>query len=160
MTNSDLPPRPATPPIGVYLHARSFLLAAEALVRDVNEGRLRLRHAAPVHHLYSHAIENVLKSFLLTQGLTENRLRRPPFVHDLNKLYEACRKHGLRLGRKGWADRKRLIDLINSHHAAPYTFRYLKVGFAQVPTYAAFSGLCKVLFDAVHPVVHKHAGIR
>jgi hypothetical protein len=145
-----------TPPIGIYLHAKSFLVAAEALVRDVDEGRVRLRLSSPINHLFSHAIENVLKAYLMTRGFTEKRLRTKPFVHDLDNLYTACLKHRLVLGRTGWADRKRLVELINSHHTTPYTFRYLKVGFARIPSNEAFSALCKVFFDAIYPVVHKY----
>src|SRR5271166_4044659 len=44
-----------------------------------------------------HAIELGLKAFLIRHGVTETRLRSKPYGHDLVKLYEAARQHGMSL---------------------------------------------------------------
>lgn len=139
--------------LGTYHHAEAYWKAAEHLTKEIEERRIKLRFEAPVNHLYSHAIENVLKAFLLTKGYTQRDLARPLWGHNLVALYSECVNRRLILGRKGWAARKRLIALINSHHSAPYTFRYLQIGSATIPTDAAFSELCRILFRAVRPFV-------
>lgn len=140
-------------PLGAYHHAEAYWKAAEHLAKEIEGHRIKLRFAAPVHHLYSHAIENVLKAFLLTKGYTQKVLANPPWGHDLVALYDKCTQKRLPLGRKGWAERKRLIGLVNSHHSRPYTFRYHQIGSTTVPTNAAFSGLCRTLFRAIRPFV-------
>jgi hypothetical protein len=142
--------------LGVFHHAEAYWKAADHLAKKMEEHRIKLRFLAPVHHLYGHAIENVLKAFLLTRGYTEQALARQQWGHNLDALYHESTTKRLPLGRKGWAERKRLISLINSHHSVPYTFRYLKIGLQRVPTNAAFSGLCRALFRAVGPFVGAH----
>lgn len=139
--------------IVTYLYAEAYWIAAEHLAAEVEAHRIRLRFPGPVHHLYSHAIETVLKAFLQTRGYTTECLAKRQWGHNLEALYGECIKKGLRLGRNGWAERKRLIALINTHHSAPYSFRYLQVGATRVPTAKAFSGLCKALFHTIRPLV-------
>lgn len=151
-----VPSRPEASAIGIYLHAKAYLDAADALAREVDEGRLRLRFDTPVRHLYGQALENVLKSFLLTRGVTARTLRNKPFGHDLAALYAACLKHRMPLGRRGWANRRRTVALMNEGHGGPdFSDRYLKIGYARRPTIEACSSLCHSVSDAVRPYVHR-----
>ena len=142
-------------PIGVFLHAQSYLRAADALAHGVEEGKLQLRFDAPIRHLYAHALEVVLKAHLLARGVPAKELRRK-HGHNLVALYDACCKRRLSLGHKGWADRRRVVALMNQGHTGPdYVDRYLKVGFSRLPTITACSALCRQVSDAVYLHVYR-----
>ena len=140
-------------PIGTFLHAEAYKLAAEQLVRDSETGLIKLRFNSPIYHLFSHAIETVLKSFLLTKGCSPQELSRKPYGHNLEELYAACLRRGLRLGRAGWSWRRDMIQLVNHLHDTPYVLRYHKVGLYRIPTDDALMRLCKILFEAIRPSV-------
>lgn len=53
---------------------------------------LKLGFDHPIHHLYSHALELIIKSLLLQQGHLIKNLRSKNIGHDLKKLYSMLDK--------------------------------------------------------------------
>jgi HEPN domain-containing protein len=54
---------------------------------DQGSPALKLGFDHPIHHLYSHALELIIKSLLLQQGFAIAKIKSKPFGHDLKKLY-------------------------------------------------------------------------
>src|SRR5262245_52004010 len=73
--------------------------------------------------LVFHAVELGLKAFLIRQGVAEEDLRRPPYGHDLVKLYEDAKARGLSL-QSPEADAKVWLEWINEWHNKGVRIRY------------------------------------
>lgn len=71
----------ACKPLGLNRRAKSYLDAAIFLGADS-----KLSFSMPRYYLTSHSIELSLKAFLMTQGLSLQKLK-DKFGHDLEKLY-------------------------------------------------------------------------
>jgi hypothetical protein len=99
--------------------------------------------------LTCHALELSLKAFLAKAGLSEDKLRNPPYGHDLNNLYAKSRKRGLDLSRIPHVEE--LIALFNKHH---YKNENEKIGFA----FRYYAGLrvlppCSDLFQTIDDIL-------
>ena len=92
-----------------------------------------------------HAIELALKAFLVARGYTEKELKGKSFGHDLNKLYAAAKRHGLKLETPN-ADE--LIAWSNEWHAEGVKIRYEFARQRALP-------LCETLVNLASEVIKK-----
>lgn len=114
------------PPIGIDLStsdglAKSIAIgAAECLkgARDLDAGFSDLTGE---YILTFHAIELGLKAFLIKQGLSEKRLSKKPYGHNLVGLYEESKARGLKLD---FADVDEMLIWINEWHNDGVKIRY------------------------------------
>ncbi|MET4483476.1 hypothetical protein [Bradyrhizobium sp. F1.13.3] len=83
-----------SPPIAVFLTGESYFQSAKYLRSGVETADLRLRFNMPIYYLYSHALELTLKAYLLSKGVTSNRLRSRDYGHKLKVLWDACLTEG------------------------------------------------------------------
>jgi hypothetical protein len=109
--------------------ARAYWHSADLLLE-----RLDAEHVGgaerdlPVRFLYSHAVELLLKAFLLMQGFSVETLATRHYGHDLTVLFKECNKLGLALSV---SDRARLMTLLPYLEAGhkQYQFRYFEKSF-------------------------------
>lgn len=84
----------------------------------------------PVRHLYSHAIELYLKSFLRASEMVRLELRQR-FGHKLGDLYAAARDNGLSIEIAELAHFEMVIDRLKNGHE-DYEFRYFEGSISTV----------------------------
>jgi hypothetical protein len=101
--------------------------------------------SAPQYFLIFHAIELALKAFLIGKGLTTAKLKKPPFGHNLVKLYEIAQKHGLRLPV---ADVDKFLAWINEYHDRDALIRYEFTTTRTLPMVEVLSPIVAALIDA------------
>jgi hypothetical protein len=88
----------------------------------------------PVRHVYSHAIELYLKSFLRLSGIVRLDLRHK-FGHKLGELYVAARDKGLSIETGDLRHFEMVIDRLKNGHE-DYEFRYFEGSISTVdPTW-------------------------
>lgn len=75
--------------IGFVQMGKSYAASAKHLDQGHAQGNLKLSHDHPVDFLYAHALELMLKGYLLTV-LSDEEVRA--FGHDLLGLYDAVKK--------------------------------------------------------------------
>lgn len=83
------PSHTAVTPRGFHTHGREFFAASEAVYA------LPKAHVLPLAFLWGRSIELLLKSYLLSVGLTGERLRSRKFGHNLVALYMEARQRGI-----------------------------------------------------------------
>jgi hypothetical protein len=139
-----------SPPIGIFLSGESFLRSAQYLRTGLDGKVLRLRFDMPIYYLYSHALELTLKAFLRSKGVTDRNLRSKKFRHSLQSLRDACVANGLLDHPVKDIFINQTIDLLDPF-AADFEFRYLKVGFKNLPTLEAVDAAVSNLMAMVRP---------
>ncbi len=92
-----------------------------------------------------HAIELGLKAFLIKCGECETTLRRKPYGHDLVKLYEKAKEHGL---CPNVADIENLLMRINEWHNDRAKIRYDFTRQRTLPACATLFPLAEVIINA------------
>jgi hypothetical protein len=143
-----LPPKGLDGPDGLwigYWHIASECLSDASLL-DNSSNHI---DCAGQYILTCHALELSLKAFLAKAGLPEDKLRHPPYGHDLNCLYADSLKRGLDLSHIPQV--KELIALFNKHH---YKNENEKIDFA----FRYYAGLrvlppCSDLFQIIHGIL-------
>lgn len=139
-----------SPPIGVFLSGKSFFEAAQHLQRACETSELRLRFNMPVYYLYCHAFELTLKAFLRAKGMSAHRLASREFGHKLQVLWDACVAEGLQSNPVADAFIAQAVELLDPF-AREFEFRYIKVGFKQLPTLTDVQSAVADLMAAVKP---------
>jgi hypothetical protein len=139
-----------SPPITVFLSGESFFRSAQYLRRGLETKELRLRFEMPAYYLYSHALELTLKAFLRCKGVHSNHLRSHKFGHKLQVLWDACVAEGLRSHPVTDAFIKQAVELLDPF-ATDFEFRYVKIGFKQLPTLEDVESAVADLLAAVRP---------
>lgn len=111
---------------GWFNYAVSYLKSAQEL-RKLD---LHLAHkTAPVEFLYYHAIELLLKSYLINNGATKEQVKA--LGHRIIKIGKACEAKGLTLSD---ADRATLEFI--EHQDNLFKARYIELGMFQVASFA------------------------
>lgn len=111
--------------IGLWNYAKQFFSAAEKL-----RGYEERLSGAPVYYLYGHAIELVLKAFLVHRGRSEKELRR--IGHNLVAAWEKARAEGLAGNSEKVIEASETIQLINPYYEAK-ELEYIVSGAKQYP---------------------------
>jgi hypothetical protein len=107
--------------IGHITDVRAYLRAAR-LIDSAADGDISL--SSPIYFLLSHAIELVLKAYILAAGGTEAELRPQKVRHQLDELRN-------RAGALGYSPSEKLsavIDMLAPYHAN-HSFRYRDPGY-------------------------------
>lgn len=139
-----------SPPIGVFLSGESFFKSAHHLQLACEAGELHLRFDMPVYYLYCHAFELTLKAFLRAKGLSTYNLASHEFGHKLKVLWDACVDEGLQSNPVADALIAQTIELLDPF-AREFEFRYVKVGFKQLPMLTDIQSAAADLMAAVKP---------
>lgn len=146
-----------SPPIAVFLSGESFFQSAQYLKSGVEAEGVRLRFNMPVYYLYSHAMELTLKAYLLSKGVTSNRLRSRDYGHKLQVLWEACLTEGLPHHPINDAFVAQMIEVLDPF-AVDFEFRYIQVGFKSLPTFGAVEAAVGDLMATVRPFCEATVG--
>lgn len=101
--------------------AQSFLMSAEALFSGAEAlSTLNGVHPTACAFLASQALECTLKSYLAYGGITEQKLRKRPFGHDLERLWLEAASNGLGVDPLP----PRWCVTLNTGHSGKHYFRY------------------------------------
>lgn len=106
---------------------------------------------SPIEFLHWHAIELFLKAFLLSDGLSEDELRRKPYGHNVRTLADEAVKRGLQLTAKD----ESVISFMPTTNDM-IELRYLKVGVKTVPDIQEIGTTCKSLYRLVAHALRSH----
>lgn len=138
------PDIPRTQGVGIWHLAEEYLNAAKAL-----------RPPAPSvsfvsYFLYGHGLELTLKSFLISQGCTDRKLRR--IRHDLKRALRAARRHEP-FGQVIINDKDRaLVAWLNDYYKGK-EFEYLVTGTKSFPNPDEVRNVCERMLQNVKPLV-------
>jgi HEPN domain-containing protein len=91
-----------------------------------------------------HAIELGLKAFLIKHGMDAGKLRRRPFGHDLVRLYDEAKRHGLALSD----DDAETIAWINEWHCDGVRIRYEFTAERTLPMCVTLFPLAEAMINA------------
>ncbi|WP_108724194.1 HEPN domain-containing protein [Pannonibacter carbonis] len=132
-------------PIGMLNYGHSYWTSARSLQKTQRD----CTHPdAPVDFLFFHAIELLLKSYLLSTGVAIKDIK----THNFEKLFEYAMENGLKVTKFGITAFCEIADLyIHS--------RYISNRFGPVADHELLHELCVELWAQVDPVVRKGAGI-
>ena len=117
--------------------ANDFLDAAEVLNKAGDEWPRSRAHCMPIMYLLGHAVELSLKG-LISIRLTQERKAGAPGDPEIIKEHDLCR-----LGEQADlddlalftpAEKKLIIDWLDSVHAAPFFDRYPQVALLSLPS--------------------------
>jgi hypothetical protein len=111
--------------LGLLNLASSYIAAANHLVSEIENGRLRLRFHAPLELLVGHGFEILLKSFLRSENCGEAELCK--LGHDLENLLREAQKRGLSIAPSE-VELAHVALLNQQFGQAPYKVRYLETG--------------------------------
>jgi hypothetical protein len=105
--------------------------------------------SSPKYYLQIHAIELAGKSYLLAKGEDIGKVTK--IRHDLLKIFDECRSHGLTLAhpRADW-----IIGLIAPVHK-DHRLRYITGGETELPNFAELDGFCEELIRHVGRLLHE-----
>ncbi|WP_027710430.1 HEPN domain-containing protein [Zooshikella ganghwensis] len=107
--------------VSLYRYGLDYLKAAEILLSS-SGNKLPV---APFGNTISHAVELLLKSYLLSNGYDESKLKK--IGHDLEKAWVKAREEGLEIDKcPEW------VKVLDSAYSAPFLFRYSKNNTAVV----------------------------
>jgi hypothetical protein len=134
--------------IGYIVDARSYLDAAR-LIESVEEHQPAL--SSPIYFLLCHAIELVLKAYILASGGTEAKLRQQKIRHNLDGLRNLAVSLGYSPSKKIDA----VIDLLAPHHAN-HSFRYRNPGYKSYPLIDEAIKSLETMLAQIHPVVARN----
>jgi hypothetical protein len=83
-------------------------------------------HGLPIRHLYGHAVELYLKSFLRAEGVPEAEIRnRYTYGHHLELLYDECNRRGLAMNSTDAAVLDAMLQWLKQGHE-DHQFRYFE----------------------------------
>jgi hypothetical protein len=77
-------------------------------------------HSIGQYILTAHALELALKSFLAKRGLSDKKLQKKPFGHNLVNLYEEARKRGLSISLNEDTN----IQWLGEYHNVPLRYEF------------------------------------
>lgn len=112
-------------PIGFHTYASEFAKYA----REAESGGVAGRFSPVPHYLYCHALELVLKAFLLARGVAEADLKKPELGHHLSRILSKAQSLHLEQTipfKTGWEQQ---IGKANKYYAGK-GFEYFSVGAA------------------------------
>jgi hypothetical protein len=126
--------------------SQGFLIAAQVLERSRSKRKIPF---TPKYHLVCHAIELILKSYILARGGTKKELMHVNMRHNLLSLFE--RAIELDLAPK---DRRvgQLIQMLEPYHSE-HRFRYRKSGFMTIPETTQMCKIVDTLILQIAPTV-------
>lgn len=101
--------------------AKGYLNALEIIVENIHINKSILH---PIGLLASQAIELSLKSYLISKGWEENKLKK--IGHNLEKAMEESSKAGLKIN----LSQKFSVQVLSLSHDSPFLFRYPKTKVA------------------------------
>jgi hypothetical protein len=104
----------------------------------------------PLYLLYGHGIELALKAFLISQGVTEKKLR--DIGHDLTKALHAAQAHDSFESPPEYD--LQVIDLLNPYYKGK-EFEYLVPGAKQFPQADDLGEVAHRLLAALRPIIWK-----
>lgn len=134
-------------PVGWFNYAHSYASSAQAL----SEAGVDATHPeAPISHLYRHAIELYLKSFLLLRGISPEELRQK-YRHNTARLVHKAWALGLEVTRE---QRAQIAFLKN-----PLPDRYLETGCRTVLPTDILLDLCRHLNSEICPQIYDAIGV-
>lgn len=130
-------------PHGLITYASEFRKAA--LAADDKLGRrsgFELVAPVPVMYLIGHSIELSLKAFLLSQGMSENQLRK--LGHDLHKAMRKCRELHFDAALEATAEEVEVLEVLNALYFSKQ-LNYHESGVKQYPMFGYLESLSKTL---------------
>lgn len=127
--NADANDIDRSPAIGVLNFGKSYVDAAEIILRQIESGNEHLSFDDPILFLLGHGLELTFKAFLRAKGISAGRLKG--FGHDLVRLLETVRQHGLEVA----VDETTMqhLKLLGLHFGPPYEIRYFQIGYKVWP---------------------------
>lgn len=146
-----------SPPIAVFLSGESFFKSGQFLRSGIEMEKVRLRFKMPIYYLYSHALELTLKAYLRSKGVTSNRLRSRDHGHKLRVLWEACLTEGLPHHTINDAYVTQMIEILDPF-AVDFEFRYIQIGFKNLPTLGTVEAAVRDLMETVRPFCEATVG--
>jgi hypothetical protein len=127
--------------------SQAFLLAAQVLERSRNK---RITFAfGPKHYLVCHAIELILKAYILASGGTKKELMRVDVRHSLSRLFERAIEFELVPIDRRVGSLILTLEPLHSEHR----FRYRKTGFLTVPETKQMCKIVETLILQIAPIV-------
>lgn len=137
-TNAD-----AASPMGWFNYAVAYLRSAQTLYKH----ETGVAHSsAPVEFLYYHAIELLLKTYLLQSGLNEKQLKA--LGHGLVALGEECEARGLYLT----GAHRETIEFIE-HQGNLFKSRYIRLGRFQRASFADLDKLAGHIANTLRDIL-------
>jgi hypothetical protein len=128
--------------------SEAFLIAAQVLERSRSK---RITFAfSPKYYLVCHAIELILKSFILVSGGKKRELMHPDLRHNLLSLFERATELGLAHNDPSFSVLIATIAPLHSEHR----FRYRKTGFITVVETKQMSKIVEKLIGQIAPTVN------
>ena len=133
--------------LGWLHYAASYAISARALATN----RVEATHPdAPIQHLYRHALELYLKSFLLHTGIAPTELKQK-YGHNTERLVDEAIERGLLVTDEQRAQ----IVFCND----PIPDRYLKTGTRTELTKETLAALCSHLNSVIGPPIYQASGL-
>lgn len=99
--------------------------------------------------LLGHTIEALLKSYLLSKGLTESELKTKKYGHDLIKLFDKAAKSGINKVVAYTEEEIQLVALMNKYFINK-EFQYPKLGSKQFPHFEYIEAMAGKLVLGLH----------
>lgn len=131
-------PEERTTAVGLYHYGLSYIACADMLKASEPAGMI---HNAPIRFLYWHALELLMKAFLMADGLSVGDLRKRG--HDQKRLHKECIERGLSL------DKYPEAFFAFTDDNEPIEARYIVTGTRRLPSLDAMSDVCGEIKDAV-----------
>ncbi len=100
----------------------------------------------PVLQLYGQTIELALKAFLLKRGVSLRQLKS--MAHGLTELLALARRRKLGLEVRLSRNDVALLQLLDASYAK-HRFRYIVVGYMQLPHLDAVADVCRRLVEGL-----------
>jgi hypothetical protein len=131
--------------------ARSYLTDSEAflIAANVINRSGEVAASSPQYYLACHAIELILKAFILTNGGTESEIIK--IRHDLLKAWGRANELGLR----PLDTRIEVIIKMRAPYHLDHRFRYRQTGFITLPVQADLFQPIKALIHQIGPGVDR-----
>jgi hypothetical protein len=142
-----------TTPVGMARYGCDFLEAAIAV--DGTVGRkpgFEMFPPIPVFYLICHAIELLLKAFLLQKGVPLADLRKKIYGHSLHACFRKCKELGLLDLVQFHDDEAGAVELLDTYYSTKQ-FEYIVTGAKTFPAFPLILGFAHKLRDAVAPFV-------
>ena len=139
-------------PVGIFNYAHSYASMAGAFRTSSNS--LDCTHPeAPIYFLYYHALELYLKSFLVSQGVSEGELRSRELGHNLDALLKKSEVLGLKV-----SPQVSNITKLAGQTDNVMSSRYLRTGHHRHFTLDVLHKACVELHASVCPAAYKAVG--
>jgi hypothetical protein len=145
ITKTEDADNPRTTAMGLLTDSKQMFAAAVVLQASKNE-----KVEGPTYYLLGHAIELTLKSFLLANGDSQERLRRR-IGHDLRKAAQrviAAKRDPI---SKLVADHRAYIEMLNPDYSAK-ELEYRVTGYKTYPPQEELLQFLQKIIPAVEPL--------